>query len=517
MSLVSFSFAIFLICSLISYYIIPRKFQWIVLLAASTFFYFCAGIGNFAFIIFSSLTTFFAAKLAAKFNHRLTEKKQVLSKEEFKAEKHRVQQKKRIVLSVLLTLNVGILFFLKYINVLFIHKTFLLPLGISYYTLQLIAYFMDVYNSKCEAENNFLRFFSFVSFFPQLIMGPINRYPQLGKQMKEEHSFDFSNMKHGVMLILYGAMKKYVIADLLYQRVVAVLDNSPLNIPGILIVFGVLMYAVYQYADFSGGIDMVLGIAELFGLKMQENFKQPYFSTSLANFWQRWHISLGSWMRDYVFYPFAFTKFMQNLSKWCASHLGKHFAKVLPSGIANILVFMLVGLWHGPEIHFFVWGLYNGIVIALSDFLSPAFNRLNEILHINAKSRGMHIFRIVRTFIIVNIGWYFDHIVDVKRAFIYLKNTILHFGSVSTLMNRQYLIQIFGHISNFESQIVLVIIGSAIVFAVSLLKENKVDVYEKIQEKNIVLRWMSYYVLMALIILSFSFTSGETGFMYAQY
>ena len=129
----------------------------------------------------------------------------------------------------------------------------------------------------------------------------------------------------------------------------------------------------------------------------------------------------------------------------------------------------------------------------------------------------MHIFRIVRTFIIVNIGWYFDHIVDVKRAFIYLKNTILHFGSVSTLMNRQYLIQIFGHISNFESQIVLVIIGSAIVFAVSLLKENKVDVYAKIQKKNIVLRWMSYYVLMALIILSFSFASGETGFMYAQY
>lgn len=517
MTLVSLSFAIFLLVSLFTYYLIPRKFQWIVLLAASTFFYACAGIGNFVFIIFSSAVTFFGAGFVASMNSGLAAKKQELSKDEFKIEKKAVQGRKRLVLATMLLLNVGILVFLKYINVLFIHRTLLLPLGISYYTLQLISYFMDVYNSKCEAEKNFLRFYSFVSFFPQLIMGPINRYPQLGRQMKEEHVFDFMNIKHGVMLILFGMMKKYLLADLLYPRVVAVLDGPSTNLPGALILIGILMYAIYQYADFSGGIDMVLGIAELFGIKMQENFRQPYFSTSLANFWQRWHISLGGWMRDYVFYPFAFTKSMQNLSKWCASHLGKHFARVLPAGIANILVFMLVGVWHGPELHFFVWGLYNGLIIAFSDLLSPVFLKLNEILRINAKSRGMHVFRIIRTFVIVNIGWYFDHITDVRKSFVYLKNTFVHFGSLSEIMNRQYLIQVFGHISNFESQIVLTAVGMAILFMVSVMKENKVDVFQKIQEKNVAVRWLSYYILMALIIISFSFSSGGAGFMYAQY
>lgn len=517
MTLVSFSFAIFLLISLFAYYLFPRRFQWVILLLASSIFYAFSGIGNFVFIIFSSFVTFFAATFVSSLNEKLIEKKPLLSKDEFKVEKKIVQRKKRIVLIIMLLLNVGILIFLKYINVLFIHKSLLLPLGISYYTLSLISYFMDVYNSKCEKEKNFLRFYSFVSFFPQLIMGPINRYSALGRQMKEEHAFNFENAKHGIMLILFGAMKKYLIADMLYPRVVDLLGGPVKNLPGVLIVFGVLMYAVYQYADFSGGIDMVLGIAELFGLKMQENFRQPYFSTSLANFWQRWHISLGTWMRDYVFYPFAFIKPMQNLSKWSASHLGKHFARVLPAALANILVFMLVGLWHGPELHFFVWGLYNGLVIAFSDLLSPVFAKMNELLHINVKSRGMHVFRIIRTFIIVNIGWYFDYIIDVKKAFIYLKNTFVHFGSPLVLFNRDYLIQIFGHISYFESQILLVIIGTAIVFAVSILKENKVDVYKKIQEKNIAVRWMAYYLLLALIILSFSFSNGQTGFMYAQY
>ena len=146
---------------------------------------------------------------------------------------------------------------------------------------------------------------------------------------------------------------------------------------------------------------MVLGVAKLFGLDMAPNFRQPYFSTSLANFWQRWHISLGQWMRDYVFYPFALTKGIQKISKWCGEKLGKHFAKSIPACLANILVFTLVGIWHGPELHFLVWGLYNALIIALSDLLEPVFKKLNVLLHINEKGKGMHIFRIIRTFIIV--------------------------------------------------------------------------------------------------------------------
>ena len=517
MTLLSNTFAIFLLCTLALYYIAPRRFQWICLLVANVVFYAFSGIGNFAFIISSSLITFFGAKIVSDMNASLKERKAELSKEDFKAEKARTQTKKRLVLLGMLVLNIGILFYLKYWRVLVGSKTLLLPLGISYYTLQTIAYFMDVYNGKVLRETNFVRYFLFISFFPQLIMGPINRYDKLGAQMKAEHPFDFENIKHGVMLILYGALKKYLVADMLVSRISAILGPNYSGLPGCVIAAGLLMYAVYQYADFSGGIDMFLGVAELFGLQMQPNFKQPYFSVSIANFWQRWHISLGQWMRDYVFYPFALTKAMQNLGKWCANHLGKHFARVLPACIANILVFMLVGVWHGPELHFFVWGLYNGLLIALSDILKPAFQKINAALHIDEKARWFHVFRIVRTFILVNIGWYFDRIVNVPQSFAYLWRTVAHFGNPKFLLSKMFLRDIMGRISNWESQIVCIAIGCIIMLVVSLLKENKIDVYASIQKKNIAVRWLSYYIPLILIILSFSFSAGDAGFMYAQY
>lgn len=517
MNFLSFTFAIFLLISLFAYYLVPKKFQWLILLAANTFFYAYSGIGNIIFILASSLITFFGAKIVSDLNAALKAKKTELQKEDFKLEKKRVLGKKRLVLLGMLGLNVGILIYLKYWRIIIGSETLLLPLGISYYTLSTIGYFMDIYNGKYESEHNFLKYFVFVSFFPQLILGPITRYNQAGFQLREERSFDFEKIKHGTMLILYGSLKKYIVADLLVNHVGTIFDGVYTNYPGCVLVLGILMYSVYQYADFSGGTDMVLGIAELFGINLPQNFKQPYFSTSLAKFWQRWHITLGGWMRDYIFYPFALIKPMQNLSKWAATHLGKHFGRTISACVANILVFMLVGVWHGPEFHFFVWGLYNGLVIALSDILSPVFNKMNEKLHVNEKSRGWHVFKIVRTFIIVNIGWYFDRIAEVPKAFAYLRNTFVHFGNPLMLASKEYMNQILGNITDFQSHIVLISIGSLIILVVSLLKENKIDVYASIQKKNIIVRWLAYYIPLALIIISFSFSSGDAGFMYAQY
>ncbi len=517
MNFYTFTFAIFLLISFFIYYIAPKRFQWIVLLIANTVFYAFTGIGNIAFILLSSLITFYSSKIINELNQSLKNKKTELSKEDFKIEKTKTQNKKRLILILMLILNVGILIYLKYWRILIGSKTLLLPLGISYYTLTTIGYFMDIYNSKYDRETNFFKYFVFVSFFPQLILGPIVRYNQSGFQLREEHNFDFENIKHGFMLILYGSLKKYLVADLLVKHISTIFDGVYTNYPGCVLLTGILMYAIYQYADFSGGTDLVLGIAELFGIKLPQNFKQPYFSISIANFWQRWHITLGGWMRDYIFYPFALTKAMQNLSKWCTNHLGKHFGRTMPACIANILVFMLVGLWHGPELHFFIWGLYNGVIIALSDILKPVFEKINTTLHINVKSRGWHLFQIIRTFIIVNIGWYFDRIVDVPKSFAYLKNTFIHFGNPLILASKDYMNQILGNITDFQSHIVLIMLGTIIIFVVSLLKENKIDVYGEIQKKNIAVRWMAYYIPLILIILSLSFSAGDTGFMYAQY
>lgn len=517
MTFLSFSFAIFLFLSVVIYYLVPKKFQWCVILLANTVFYAYTGIGNLFFILASSAITFFSAKIISDMNAALKGKKAEISKEDFKIEKKRVLTKKRLVLISMLVLNVGILIYLKYWRILAGSKTLLLPLGISYYTLTTIGYFMDIYNGKYEREVNFFKYFVFVSFFPQLILGPITRYNQAGFQLREARSFDFEKIKHGVILILYGSLKKYIVANLLVNHISTIFDGVYTEYPGCVLLLGILMYSVYQYADFSGGTDMVLGIAELFGISLPQNFRQPYFSTSLANFWQRWHITLGGWMRDYIFYPLALTKMMQNLSKWASKHLGKHFGRTLPACIANLVVFMLVGIWHGPEMHFFVWGLYNGLVIALSDVLKPVFEKINEKLHINAKSRLWFFFQIVRTFIIVNIGWYFDRISDVPKAFAYLRNTFAHFGNPLMLASKDYMNQILGNISDFQSHILLITLGSLIIFAVSLMKENKIDVYASIQKKNIVFRWAMYYIPLILVILSFTFSEGDAGFMYAQY
>lgn len=529
----TYSFIIFLFVSLVAYYVVPKNKQWIVLVAANLLFYFNTGLKNFAFIILNAVSSFILARFVFWLNICFIEKKKSgnYTKDELKIEKAKILRKKRIFLILMIFIGFGILFFLKYWNTLvaslgfdFLHaggtRGMLLPLGISFYTFQTFAYFMDVYNGKYECEKSFLRYFCFVSFFPQLIMGPINRYDAMGKQMEQEHPFNFENIKKGMLLVLFGAMKKYCIADMLFDRIGSVLDQYYSNIPGILVVTSILFYSAYQYADFSGGIDMVTGFAKMFGIDMAPNFRQPYFATTLGDFWRRWHISLGAWMKDYIFYPFAFTKEMQNLSKKFMSmknkSLGKHLARTIPAGLGNIIVFLFVGVWHGPEMHFVVWGLYNGLVIAFSDLFKPAFEKINVTLRLPVKSYGFKVFQIIRTFIIVNIGWYFDRIVDIRSSFLYLKKTFTHLGPFSVI-SKDYLKNIYGSLSNVESELSLVFAGCVVTFVVSILRESKVDVYDAISKKNIAIRWGTYYMLMLLIVLSLSFAPGVPSFMYAQY
>ena len=208
-----------------------------------------------------------------------------------------------------------------------------LPLGISFYTFQSMGYLIDVSNGKYPAEKNPFRFALFVSFFPQLIQGPIARYDQLGAQLAAEHRFDMTNIHRGLLLMLWGFFKKKVIADRALILVNEVFGNQA-QYGGAVIVVGVLFYSLQQYCDFSGGIDLVAGIAELFGIRLAPNFKRPYFSVSLGDFWRRWHISLGAWMRDYVFYPFALTRPMAKLSKAAKTRFGADFSVRCPRPLA---------------------------------------------------------------------------------------------------------------------------------------------------------------------------------------
>ena len=315
-----------------------------------------------------------------------------------------------------------------------------------------------------------------------------------------------------VYRIGYGLFKKYAIANIFTGMIAAIFDNPVRDYAGSTVLLGILLYSAQQYADFSGGVDMVLGVSELFGIQMAENFKQPYFSVSLADFWRRWHISLGKWMRDYVFYPFALTKPMKNMSKWANKNLGKHLGRVLPAALGNLLVFFVVGIWHGTQWHYVIWGLYNGAVIAFSDIMAPAYEKLITALHISVKTPLFKGFQIIRTFVIVNIGWYFDRITNVKTALYSLKKTIFDFQP--ELFDAEWKIVTYGY-ENYA--VSLTALACVVIFIVSVIEERNIDVRNALYKSPVMIRWSVYLFMIGMILVSSICVGGMGGFMYANF
>lgn len=521
MSITSWSFALFLAIALILYYtVLAGRRQWICLLAASTAFYLFCGPKNLVYLALTAFTCWLGGRRLCALDAAGRERQRVLSeagagREQKRQEKRRLQVRKRRLLWAILLINFGILALVKYWGVAY--RGWLLPLGISFYTFQSVGYLLDCYNGKIQPQKSFLRYFLFVSFFPQLIQGPIARFDQLSPQLLQEHRFSFEGCKRSLLVIGLGLVKKYAVANVLAPCIAVLLDDHISQIPGSAVMAGILMYSFQQYADFSGGIDMVTGFAGLFGVSLAPNFRQPYLAVSLGDFWRRWHISLGAWMRDYVFYPFALLRPVQRLGKRISKRFGKHLGVVLPASIANLLVFFLVGLWHGAQLHYILWGVYNGLVIALSDICSPAFQRLGTAVHFRAETRGGRLFCIVRTFLIVNIGWYFDRI---ERF-----GDCLHAFYVSLVPGRICFSEL-GHTLQtllLDTQtitgkgILLAAAGILLMAAVDVLHERKQSVYDILALRPRAVRWAVFYAGMLLIQLAVDFSNASSAFLYAGF
>lgn len=524
MNFYSIQFVTFLIIALVCYYKLFKKQQWICLLIFSVVFYYFTGVENFVFLFLTGFTTWAGAGKLAKFSGEIKELRsnKMIDKEEKKIRKEAIVKKRRTVMWGVLLVNFGVLACLKYVEPILEGLGILseegglgllLPLGISFYTFQSVGYLLDIYYEKYAVEQNFARYMLFVSWFPQMLQGPINRYNDMREQFEKVHTWNDERAVKAVYRIFYGLLKKYAIANIFAVAIANTFDTPRRDFAGSTVIFAILLYSVQQYADFSGGIDMVLGISELFGIQMAENFKQPYFSISLADFWRRWHISLGKWMRDYVFYPFAVTEPMKKFGKWTKKKLGKHFGRVLVPAIGNILVFFLVGIWHGAEWHYVFWGLYNGFVIAFSDIAEPFYNKLADFLHINRKAKWYHIFQIVRTFFIVNIGWYFDRITDMTEVLYSLKKSVLNFNG--RVFETEYRI-IFEGVK--VHGVGLAYIASLFVLIVSILAENKISIRDVLYKAPLLIRWVVYTIVI-LIVLFASTRVGSLagGFMYANF
>lgn len=528
MSLVSTGFLLFLLAGVIVYYIIPKKMQWVWLLVLSCFYYLCSGYKTIIFIITTTIVTYFAGVFLNKENERIKNIPAQADRSEKKKIKEDVKRRKKLIVALLLVIIFGILAVIKYhtfaienINAVigvFTGKydtipTFklLLPLGISFYTFQSAGYIIDVYRDKYECCNNIFKFALFVSFFPQIMQGPIGRYDRLSPQFNEPHYFSLENTEYGLQLMLWGFFKKIVIAD----RIGVVADKvflHPYDYNGIFVIVGVLAYCLQLYADFSGGMDVVSGAAELYGIRLDKNFRQPFFSKSIGEFWRRWHITLGTWMKDYIFYPMSLSKGMNKLSKWGKKHLGNHLGRTLPICFANLVIFFIVGIWHGAEVRYIAYGLYNGIIIAFSNLCEPIYKKGLEKFHINGDGRGWKIFKIIRTFILVNIGWIFD------CCALGMRTAVKMMTEMFTKLNVQLLTwDIFKQFELKPKDYIVIAVGCVVIFIVGIFKEKGIKIRETIASKPLAVRWLLYYGIIILALL-FGYTdSGSSGFMYAAF
>ena len=435
MSFTSVGFIVFLGAVLILYYLIPKKTQWWLLLAASYLFYFLAGKWYLPFIVLTTVTSYLCSRLMAKNADReadfIEQNRDKLDKEARKAYKAGEKKKRFNILVLTLVLNFGILAVLKYtgfainnINSL-IHifggaslkiPSLILPLGISFYTFQTMGYLIDVYRGKTQAEKNVFKLALFVSFFPQLVQGPISRHSDLARQLYEPHRAEWNNISSGILRICWGYFKKLVVADTLMIAIKEIV-SSPEDFGGAYVLFLIIAYSAEIYADFTGGIDITIGIGEAMGIKMAENFNRPFASTSTKEYWNRWHITMGSWFTDYIFYPLSITKSMQRLSKWSRAHLGNAIGKRVPVYLATIITWFLTGLWHGASWNFIVWGLLNCFVILVSQECQPLYNRLHARFPSLAKRGAWILYLRVQTFMLMGTIRILDVYRDVPLTF----------------------------------------------------------------------------------------------------
>jgi len=380
MTFTSLYFAIFVAITILIYYLpFMRKYQWVVILISSYAFYLINSKYLVGFLLFTTVIIYYCGIMLDACNLALQKVNEdvsgIISDEAKRDSEKKISGNKKMFVAIGLISNFGLLFALKYFN---LFKLGLIPLGISFYTFQATGYLIDVYREQVRAERNLAKFALFVSFFPQIVQGPISEFGQLQDQLTAEHRPEWMNFKLGGELILWGLFKKLVIADRAVM-VINIVSGDHKAYSGSMILFATILYAFQIYMDFSGGIDIARGIAEVLGIDMTVNFRRPYFAKSLAEYWRRWHISLGAWMKKYVFYSLSMSGPFMNLSRkirkseFGKSKAGKHLAKTLAPAIATFIVFMLVGIWHGSNTRYLGFGLWNGLVLMSATLLEPIF------------------------------------------------------------------------------------------------------------------------------------------------
>ncbi len=477
LSFTSMEFMIFFPIVSILYYLIPHKRRWIWLLIASYYFYMSWNPKYAILMGTSTIITYLSGLLIEKAD-KISDKKQA------------VRLKKWWVFLSFFS-NLAILFLFKYYNFFgnvftrifsYFHVTIhvpsldlLLPVGISFYTFQALSYTVDVYRKDIKAEKNLGKYALFVSFFPQLVAGPIEKSKDLLYQFDEEHFFDYNKVKNGLLLMLWGLFQKMVVSDRL-AKVVDTVYNAPNKYKGFAIVIATILFAFQIYCDFSAYSDIARGAAEVMGFRLSKNFDAPYLSKSTKEFWRRWHITLGAWFKDYLYIPLG----------------GNRCSK--PRYYFNtMVVFIVSGLWHGAAANFVIWGTLHGIYRVTGEMLKPVKKSVIKKLKININTFSHKLFQVLITFILVDFAWIFfransftDATTLIKNMFyfnpwIFTDGTIYKLG----LSHKEFFIAMLGLFIVMLKDI----LGRRINFRIAFSKQS------------IVFRWFVYFSAIVFIMI----------------
>ncbi|MEM6801297.1 MAG: MBOAT family O-acyltransferase [Bacteroidota bacterium] len=476
------------------------QFRWVLLLCASYYFYMAWKPEYILLIIISTVIDYYCGRKMGE----IEEKK-----------------KRRPYLYISLLSNLGILFSFKYFGFFndslegvitalggtYHGPTFdlLLPMGISFYTFQTLSYSVDVYHGNLKPEKHFGIFALFVSFFPQLVAGPIERASNLLPQFHKVFSFDAVRVNSGLRLMLWGMFKKVVVADRLAVLVNAVY-NDPTEFGGPSLILATIFFAFQIYCDFSGYSDIAIGAARVMGYDLMTNFRTPYFSKSISEFWKRWHISLSTWFRDYVYIPMGGNRVV----KWRWYY--------------NLFItFLVSGLWHGANWTYVIWGALHGIYLIASILLAPLRARTNGLLGLKEGSRMMKVLDIALVFVLVCLGWVFFRANTVEDAFYIVShmghNFLAELGAyVDTLKLMQISIDLQAASGASLGMKVweLFVAGFSIAFICAV---EYIVAFEQVKKHfkglPVWVKWSVYWLLIYSIIFFRSFNSGE--FIYFQF
>lgn len=490
MSYISTAFIVFLMVLTIIYHAITSKWKFgggYILLLGSLFFYCCFDLKYLFFLLFSAASTYVCALLLEK------------------------SQKKKLILISCIAANAAVWLAVKVLpwalemsssllehlglNISLDKQKLLVPVGISYFTLQAIAYLVDVWKGKFKAEKNPLHYLLFISYFPAIVQGPISRYDELMPKLLNGEKFSFISMRKGLLLALLGLVKKVVIADRIGIFVNACFAGYA-EMTGVILYLGAVGYAIQLYMDFSGCVDICRGVSLLFNVDLPRNFNRPYLAGSIKEFWAKWHMTLSRWLKDYIYIP-----------------LGGNRKGTFRKYLNLLLTFLVSGLWHGAGFNFYLWGALHAVYQIVGQCTATFRKKLREKLGIKADSGSEKIYQVLITFNLVTFAWIFFRAPSVADAFLYIRQMFSGADLFALFGGRMF------ELGVSQGYFLVLLLHLIAFFAVEHSTQSQEAAIDGIIRQHLLIRWFIYLVMLFDVILLGAYGSGYdmSGFMYGGF